>query len=199
MSLNKRDKLYSAIDHPKGDNTLIQKLRAKHKYRSHIMYRSRDKFKRPISLALIDLFFQEPSLRFYGRIIQEVTNTSQKYLVQIRQSAYNATYRKAVVDVSGLANSKSLKMNFYSSQEALIKELTTYARSRSIILADERLGNNLLQLSDLFTGSIYGELFGKPRNPTKIAITDYLKKRLGVSDLKQLRNIKSSKFLLAGI
>ncbi|MEJ7683377.1 MAG: hypothetical protein WKG06_37065 [Segetibacter sp.] len=48
----------------------IKALRKKHNYRSELYYRSTDKFKSPFAKDLINYFFEEPSLTFYGRFIR---------------------------------------------------------------------------------------------------------------------------------
>lgn len=173
----------------------IKAFRKKHNYKKELHYRSTDKFKSPFAHDLIDYFFEEPSLSFYGRFIEGNIDAKNKQLDLIEDNIYSVNMEKIIQDAAKGTKSLLLITENRNSPSSLVDEedngLNAYFKKNLRIPHNFKLikssDNNLYQLTDFFTGCIYGDEKGVG-NDTKVELLDYLKKKLQVKKLSEIYN-----------
>ncbi len=209
--------LYS--DFPEKIENDINRIRVKNHYRCKLSYGSDDKYKLNFSKDVIDYFFHETSLHFYARLINGTLDTEKNNVNLVRDIVYRVNYKKAINDLKtitktndfyldckskkGVINTSSTPSesnqyeNFHTDKIDLVNYLNRNIPNINIRLKDYQK-NNLSQLSDFLTGSIYGDIIGT-QSSTKRELLTYLKNHLGVRKFSDLYNSKkNTKFLISG-
>ncbi|MDB5158535.1 MAG: hypothetical protein JWR50_3242 [Mucilaginibacter sp.] len=209
-------------DFPEKVERSINELRLKNHYKKRLSFRSTDKYKLSFAKDLIDYFFNEPSIYFYGRIVNSTTNLKKDDINLTHDIEYRVNYRKALEDLKELTKTNAFYLDFITNlprknsfQEHIIKEEVPYVNFKTsktqlvnyLNSNGEKLDlkiephnhNNLSQIADFFTGNIYGDMIGV-ENKTKIYLLAYLKKKLGVKKISQLYNsLENKKFIISSI
>lgn len=169
------------------NETIIKALRKKNKYTRELKYRSTDKFKVSFAQDLIDHFFEDPSLSFYGRFISKKDINPGDIG---EDTIVNINIKKIVLDAT--KGAKSLLL------------ITTDRRGYSASTFDENYFKNKLhvpcslkyesdnyelsQLADLFTGSLNAGDTISTGNSIKSELRNYLEKKLKVKNLSEIYN-----------
>jgi hypothetical protein len=197
----------------------INQLRIKNHYRCKLSYGSDDKFKLNFTKDVIDYFFQEPSLYFYARLINGRLDTEKNNLNLVHDIVYRVNYKKAINDLKTITkvsdfylDCKSKKRvipdssippesyqyeNFHTDKMDLVNYLNRSIPNVNIKLKDYQK-NNLSQLSDFLTGSIYGDIVGT-QSATKRNLLIYLKNKLHIKKSSEIYNAKGhKKFFISG-
>ena len=209
-------------DFPEKVERHINELRLNNHYKRRLSFRSTDKYKLSFAKDLIDYFFKEPSIYFYGRIINSIHDLKRDDINLIHDIEYRVNYRKALNDLKDLTKAKAFYLDFItylprknSLPEPIVKEGAPYVNFKTsknqlvkyLNSNTERLDlkiephthNNLSQMADLFTGNIYGDIIGI-ENKTKRYLLAYLKNKLGVKKISQLYNsLDNKKFIISSI
>jgi hypothetical protein len=209
--------LYS--DFPEKVEHDINRLRIKNHYRCKLRYGSDDKYKLNFTIDVIDYFFQEPSLHFYARLINGRLDIEKNNVNLVHDIVYRVNYKKAINDLRTITkindfylDCKSKKRvinnsskppesyqyeNFHTDKIDLVNYLNRSIPNVNIKLKDYQQ-NNLSQLSDLLTGSIYGDIVGT-QSATKRKLLIYLKNKLHVKKFNEIYNSKGNKkFFISG-
>lgn len=175
----------------------FRQIRDRYNYRSELRYRSRDKFKIPFSKNAIDYFFNEPALSFYARVVSGSINENRPDYLAKKKASYQLQYKKAIADsLKGKKGTVYLETrSLYGKDRALIKILED--RFLLPVESIESSSNDLIQISDLFTGSIYGDK-ADVENETKLELLKYIKEKLEVEQFSDLYNeTKNDKFQIS--
>lgn len=209
--------LYS--DFPEKVEHDINQLRIKNHYRCKLRYGSDDKFKFNFAKEIVDYFFQEPSLHFYARLINGKLDIEKNNVNLVHDIVYRLNYRKAINDLRVITKSNDFYLdckakkrainnsshhpenwqyeNFHTDKIDLINYLNRSIPNVNVKLKDYQQ-NNLSQLSDFLTGSIYGDIVGT-QSVTKRKLLIYLKHKLHVKKISEIYNSRANdKFLISG-
>jgi len=209
-------------DFPEKVEKHINELRLKNHYRKRLSFRSTDKYKLHFAKDLIDYFFNEPSLHFYGRVIDGITDMKMDDINLIHDIEYRVNYRKAIGDIKEFTKAEVMYLdfvtylprknslsasvikdeipyiNFKTTKTQLVKYLNLHSQMTNLRI-EQHTHNNLSQMTDLFTGNIYGDIIGI-ENKTKRYLLDYLKKKLNVKKISLLYNSEENKkFIISSI
>lgn len=184
--------LYVPLGAKNYEAALLQ-LREKHNFRSKLSYRSNNKFKISYAKACID-FFLENKLRFVAKIV-----TKQEYLETFRGNYSNGKKRRVKITayqelLQKLDYSKG-KLSLFKP-DLWVKSQSTFGPSRGFeskfnkevelsYKAVDSNKSNLLQLTDLLTGCVRGDLSSDIQNKGKIELIRYLKENLKTSSLSK--------------
>lgn len=192
----------------------INKIRTKNHYRSKLSFRSTDKYKFDFTKDLIDYFFDEPSLHFYARVVHEIYDLRRNNTNYVHDVIYRVNYKKAINDLKIATKNDVFYLDFityieskdsavsapqynvpYNNFKTSRKHLVNYLNSNIPFVnlkIEPHKFNNLSQLSDFFTGNVYGDTIGI-ENQTKRKLLSYLKKKLNVKKLSDLYNSNQNK------
>ena len=170
-------------------------LRKKTKYRTVFSHRSRDKYKLDFGKKIIDYFLNEPKLVFYSRIIFTKVNPKSKNLNLMYTSIYNASYERSLNEILASHKADSMHLNFNLEHKDLLAYMNKkYPNKR---LKEESRTDHLHEICDFFTGTISGDSTSAFTNPTKIALSKYLKQKLKINNFSDLySHSQNKKFVL---
>lgn len=172
----------------------IRELRVLHHFRSRLLYRSTDRFKRPFARGAINYFFRAPDLRFTARVVRKRAS-DQDASRSAEESSYFVHYRKLISASAPKGHPVFLTMVNHSlgGRDGLLRkylrdEVSTLTGIRVARLRD----NDLLQLANLFAGSASeGETL---ENKVKLSPVRQLKRTLAVETLQDPKLRQSLKF-----
>lgn len=172
----------------------IRELRALHHFRSRLLYRSTDKFKRPFARGIINYFLHAPDLRFTARVVSK-TVSDQETSRSARESSYFIHYRKLISASVPKGRPALLTLVNHSlggTDELLRKYLHDEIPTLTAIHVARLRDNDLLQVANLFAGSVCeGETL---ENKVKLYPVQQLKRSLGVDTLQEPKLRQRSKF-----
>lgn len=166
-------------------------LRRKIGYRSTLSFSSRDKFKKRYAMSLIDLWLDKSTAKLHVFVVKEDPALAKLGSVE-KLSAYTSRVSQ-LIDISRPIEAKDIRLvaqaHFKPDQQTSFENLL---RSRNKPLGKvEHISeseSDLLQLVDLVVGTIQAEQpsrLADVSNPTKLSLSNYLKKKLSVKDLTQ--------------
>lgn len=169
----------------------IKKLRKQYNFFFEIKYSSTNRLKIPLSKALIDLFFDSAELEFRSIIKSNLIYDlsffrGSKLGIPAKDLAYNKTYCEVIKYNIG----KEEKVVVYIDDKSRVKadNLLEYLKMQIPQIRDVQPRNSkdlqLLQLADLITGSIYGDLTGN-NHPVKREIINYILRKLPIKSFKE--------------
>ncbi|MBI4514085.1 MAG: hypothetical protein HY702_08245 [Gemmatimonadetes bacterium] len=153
----------------------IQQLRREHRYYTELRYSSTDRFRVPFARAVIRYITGDRDLRFMARVAEG--DVAEGYV-----DLY-ATLLQETVAVEEPFVAHVERRSSGGRDRLLQQELLTRVRNlRRVEIIDGSAGNELGQVADLLTGSIYGEMSGV-RDRAKAGLLAELRSQLGVSRL----------------
>jgi hypothetical protein len=172
----------------------IRQLRLRHHYRSRLLYRSTDKFKRDFAGSVVSYFFRAPDLRFIARVINK-KNTNRESSRAAQEATYQQHYRKLILESAprGYPLSLTLVNHSLGGADGFLRAYLHDEIPGLISIQVARLRqNDLLQLANLFAGSVSeGDVL---TNKVKLAPIRQLELSLGVGTLKAPLLWRKSKF-----
>lgn len=183
--------LMTTLDQAAKHESQLQKLRKDFNYRTRLTYKDADRFKLDFAKACIDYFVNTEELGYIALYREQQSprdlaalNISNISNLQIREKKIELI--KDLIVRSQL-DIKTIKMKSQSpyGPSAKFKEKFNGETGFTLDARDTRFGDDLLQLGDFIGGCIYGDITQKTRNRTKLALTQYLKEKLGVSSFNQ--------------
>lgn len=166
-------------------------LRKRLGFRCTLTHASRNKWKQKYARSLIDLWWASPDAKIHAFVVQEDPSLADRKSSE-KLSRYVDlvsrlidTSRKNIPRDARLVTQRHLK----ATQQAQFEKLLALRNSefKSAIHISESQ-SDLLQLVDLFVGTIQANLTvneSHPTNKLKRDLSDYLKKKLGVKTLDQ--------------
>jgi len=180
--------------------TEIKALREKHGFKFEIKYSSTNRLKAPLCKDLVDLFFESPGLEFRSIVKSNLVHDLSYFRemgtsMRPRDLAYNRTYREVIEN--NLVEEEDTRVLVYIDDKSRLKDdnLLEYLKREIPQLRDVQPRDSkdleLLQLTDLLTGSIYGDLTGN-NHPVKRNLIDYILKYLPIDDFS--RKMNTAKF-----
>lgn len=172
----------------------IRELRALHHFRSRLLYRSTDKFKRAFARSVLNYFFRASDLRFTARVISK-RPSGEEPSRSTQDSLYFVHYRKLISASVPKGHPILLTVVNHSlggTDELLRKYLRDEVSTLTSVHVTRLRDNDLLQVANLFTGSVsQGE---KVENKVKLYPVQQLKRSLGVDTLQELKLRQAPKF-----
>lgn len=167
----------------------IHELRREHEYRPELKYSRNDKFKVPFARDLIDYFWSDPDLDFRCLVIDNSQHELDRFdsdeeEMRAEDIAYNYRYRKLIE--RNTPRHDELVLFLDDRTRANEDNLPQYLRDqidnlKSLHLVDSQK-HQLIQLADLFTGSVYGDATDIT-NDVKRALIRRIKSHLRVRSL----------------
>ena len=180
--------------HPARHLSVIRGLRLGHHYRSRLLYRSTDKFRRDFATSVVNYFFRAPDLRFVGRVVNK-HGIDQDTTRSTRETVYLHQYRKLISESAPKGYPVSLTLVNHSRggvdtilRAYLQDEMPNLIRVQVVRLRE----NDLLQLANLFAGSAAGG--DRLTNKVRLAPVKQLERNLGVRTLHAATLAGHSKF-----
>jgi len=172
----------------------IRELRVIHHFRSRLLYRSTDKFKRPFTRSVINYFFRAPDIWFTARVVSKSAR-DQETSRSADESSYFVHYRKLISASVPKGHPVSLTMVNHSlggRDELLRKYLHDEVSTLNGIHVARLRENDLLQVANLYAGSVSeGEML---ENKVKLYPVQQLKQSLAVETLQESKLRQSLKF-----
>ena len=176
----------------------ISELRKKLNFSFEVKYSNTNKLKIPLCKAMIDLFFKSRNIEFRcitkSNLIFDLSYYKNNRLgIPAKDLAYNKTYCDLIKHNINIGE----RVLVYIDKKSRVKKdnLLEYLRREIPQIVDVQPRNsrdlNLLQLADLITGSIYGNLTGN-NHPVKKELQNYILNYLPISNFKERINV--SKF-----
>lgn len=165
----------------------IARAREKRNFATELSYSSTDRFKRPFAEDLIDYFFREPDLRFSAYVITAESVARLRSQSHSLEQAYHLYYESLIANGAPADLPKTLNLeirNSIGSDGSLRRHLRENVVNLSRINVVGAPSSNLLQMADLFAGSIYGDAHrDSMRSRVKREILGLLWARLNVKTL----------------
>jgi len=169
----------------------IDGLRQKHRFATQLLYNSTDRFKSPFAEAVIDYFSKEPDLRFFAYVLTEEGRMSLHRQGLTVGQVYRHFYETLVSDCTPAEVPKTLNLEpRYSigDDRNLRRYLMEKIPNLSRIYVAGSASNDLLQIADLFTGCLCGEVHRDSlRSRVKRDVLGLLRSRLRVVNLFDAR------------
>lgn len=176
---------------PARHENQIQQLRLETGYRHELKYSSGDKFKVPFAKEVIDYTLDEPDLQFAALLIDTTQHELDHFdgrddPIRAEDVAYN--YRYKLLILKNTPRYGDLVVHLDDRDRAQADNLPEYLRQeinnlKSLQLVDSKK-HQLVQIADILTGSIYGEVTGTTHE-VKREVLRHLNDRLGVDDLRE--------------
>jgi hypothetical protein len=176
----------------------IKKLRRRFSFQFEVKYSSTNRLKVPFCKALIDLFFKSPTLQFRSivksNLIYDLSYLKGSNLdIPVKDLAYNKTYCEVIEN--NVMNDERVIVYIDRKSRVKADNLLEYLRKQIPQIRDVQPRDSkdleLLQLADLLTGSIYGDLTGN-NHPVKRELISYILKQLPVDSFRE--KMTTSKF-----
>lgn len=176
---------------PGTHDAAIESLRDKHGYSRQFEYKKTDRLKRDLCSDVIDYFVDCDDLEYQALLVPTAQYDLRRYKNEREESArtpeivsYNYRYKQI------LRNNTSARdeLVVILDERSVAKDdnLPDYLRREIPNIKNIQLVNsqkhNLVQLADLLTGSIYGDLTNNT-HPVKRSIIEHLRGRLDVRRL----------------
>ena len=169
----------------------ISELRKQLNFNFEVKYSSTNKLKIPLSKKMIDLFFKSQNIEFRcivkSNLIFDLSFYKNNRLgIPPKDLAYNKTYCDVIKHNINIGE----RVLAYIDKKSRVKKdnLLEYLRREIPQIVDVQPRDskelNLLQLADLITGSIYGNLTGN-NHPVKKELQNYILKYLPISNFKE--------------
>jgi len=176
---------------PEVHDAVIEALRDKHGYSRQFEYKKTDRLKRGLCEDVIDYFVECDDLEFQGLLIPTRLYDLRHYRKDYDDSArtpqivsYNYRYKQIIRNNTSLRD--ELVVILDERTTAKDDNLPQYLQRQIPNVKSVQLVNsqkhNLVQLADLLTGSIFGDVTNNT-HPVKRSLIDHLKRRLQVSRL----------------
>jgi len=173
-------------DHTRHE-ALIDRLRQKHQFATQLLYNSTDRFKSPFADAVIEYFCNEPDLRFFAHVITDEAVASLRRRGMSLEQVYHHCYKTLISNCTPAEIPKTLNLEARYSigdDRDLRRYLMENIANLSRIYVAGSGSDDLLQIADLFTGSLYGEVHRDSlRNRVKREVISVLRARLRVASL----------------
>lgn len=165
----------------------IDRLRQDHHFATQLEYNSTDRFKCPFAADAINYFFGEPDLRFFAYVVTAKALASLRSQGLSLEQAYHYYYEALISNSTASEVPKTLNLEIRNSIGD-DRALRRYLRENVVNLARINVvgspSTNLLQLADLFAGSIYGDAhIDSLRSRVKRDVLSLLRARLNVKNL----------------
>lgn len=166
----------------------IQGLRNQTGYRRELRYSSNDQQRLPFAEALIHYFFGANDLEFIAGIVGPASG--------VHKSPYATHYRRLLGLSSRPRSDRQLFLEVRTSDGRRDQELADALSPLATVDFDLRPKSDLLQLADLFAGSVFGDLTFPLRNEGngKAQLIAAIKHRLGVASLADRRLVRPGRF-----
>lgn len=176
---------------PEAHNAAIESLRDKHAYSRQFEYKKTDRLKLGLACDAIDYFVENDDLEFQSLLIP----TAQYDLGRYRSSAETSARTPEIVSYN--YRYKQIIRNNTSARDELVvildertiakdDNLAAYLQREIPNIKKVQLVNSqkhdLVQLADLLTGSVFGDLTNNT-HPVKRAIIEHLRAKLKVRRL----------------
>ncbi len=169
----------------------IGRMRESDRFATQLRYSSTDRFKRPFAGDLINYFFSEPDLQFCAYIIIDTSLADLRKHGYSLEQAYHFCYEMLISNGTPPEPAKTLNLEIRNSigdDQALRRYLRENVVHLSRINVVGSSSCNLLQIADLFTGCIYGDLHRDTlRSSVKLDVLSLLKAQLNVNSLLDVR------------
>jgi len=178
------------LSNPIARRAELATLRRKHRFATELKYESTNKYRVPFALAVLDWFFRTPDVDFRC-IAKNGTEHDPSYYnsrwrgLSADTLAYNMTY-KEVIKNNLPADPRRVLVKVDEKSRHRFDNLLDYLPAqipsvRRAFEADSK-SDDLLQLVDLLTGCVHGDLTGV-RDPLKRALTDSFLRGCGTADV----------------
>jgi hypothetical protein len=176
---------------PHVHDKVVEELRERHGYSRQFEYKKTDRLKTGLCKDVIDYFVECDDLEFQGLLIPTALYDLKRYRKDFDSSArtpevisYNYRYKQIIRKNTSLRDELVVILD----ERTIAKDdnLAEYLQRQIPNVKSVQLVNsqkhNLIQLADLLTGSVFGDLTNNT-HPVKRGIIDHLKQRLGVARL----------------
>ena len=178
---------------PRTHDAVIESLRQKHQYPRQFEYKKTDRLKIALCRDVIDYFVACEDLQYQALLIPTAAYDLRRYRTAGERSArtpeiasYNYRYKQIIRN--NTAERNDLVITLDERTRAKNDNLPAYLQREIPNITKVHLVNsqkhNLVQLADLLTGCIYGDLTNNT-HPVKQSIIEHLRGRLGIQRLHQ--------------
>jgi hypothetical protein len=171
--------------------SFIRRLREDLRFATQLRYSSTDRFKEPFARDLINYFFSEPDLRFCAYVITDTAVAGLRKQGCTLEQVYHLYYELLISNCTAAEAAKTLNLEIRNSigdDGALRRYLRENVINLSRINIIGSASSDLLQIADLFTGSIYGDVYRDTlRSSVKLKVLDLLRAQLNVDSLLDAR------------
>ena len=167
--------------------TSISRIRQDHNFATQLRYSSTDRFKQPFARDLINYFFSEPDLQFCAYVVTDEAVAYLRNHGYSLEQVYHFYYEALIADCTAPELAKTLNLEIRNSigdDGALRRHLRENVSNLSRINVAGSSSSDLLQIADLFTGSIYGDAHRDSlRSSVKLEVLSLLRAQLHVDSL----------------
>jgi hypothetical protein len=180
--------------HPARHLSVIRALRLDNDYRTRLLYRSTDKFRRNFATSVVNYFFRASDLRFVGRVLNK-DGIDQSSARSVLETLYLDQYRKLISESApkGYPVSLTLVNHSRGGVDTILRAYLQDEMPNLIKVEVARLReNDLLQLANLFAGCAAGG--HRLTNEVRLAPVKQLERSLGVPTLLAATLSRHSKF-----
>lgn len=169
----------------------ISRMRQDHNFATQLRYSSTDRFKQPFASDLINYFFSEPDLQFCAYVVTDEAVAYLRNHGYSLEQVYHFYYEALIADCTAPELAKTLNLEIRNSigdDGALRRHLRENVANLSRINVVGSSSSDLLQIADLFTGSIYGDAHRDSlRSGVKLEVLSLLRAQLHVDSLLNVR------------
>lgn len=170
-------------------------IRKETKFKQVLRYSSSNKYKRILAFPFLKEFFDSKMMSFFSIVIPATINNQWSSSKKERASMYQHNYSKFIKKIGDKANVINiiLENRSVTGEDKYIKEFLEQNNSQVHVAFQKEKENDCIQLSDVITGSIYGEMTDV-KDKTKLEIIAEIKRYLNVSKIAEVGNLKGGKF-----
>jgi hypothetical protein len=186
---------------PDVHSRAIDALRVKHDYPRQFEYKKTDRLKVGLCKDVIDYFVAQPDLEFQAMRIRCADHDLRHFEGDFDSSgrqpqvtAYNYRYKQVISHNTSPRDDLVIMLDARSRAKG--DNLPEYLKAQIENVKDVQLvdsaRHNLIQLADLLTGSVFGELTNAT-HPVKLGLIQHLRSRLNVMRLSDDRPLRLSR------
>jgi len=173
----------------------LDEIRKASKFRQTLRYNSSNHYKKLLAMPYIHEFFTSNKMHFSSLIFPTNINKEWPSNRVQRASLYHHNY----ADFLNMINSREIKLNVFLEQrtttgeDSSLKIFLEHNNSKIKVQFIKEKESNCIQLSDLITGSIFGDYTGA-QDKTKVEIIEEIRRNLRVKSLASTINFDRGKF-----
>jgi hypothetical protein len=173
----------------------LDEIRTASKFRQVLHYNSSNHYKKLLAMPYLHEFFSNDKMYFTSIVFPPRINKEWPSNRAQRASLYHHNYS----DFMKKINSRGVKLNVFlehrstTGEDSSLKEFLEQNNSQIKVQFIREKESNCIQLSDLLTGSIFGDLSGV-KDKTKVEIISDIRRKLRVRSLASPINFNRGKF-----
>jgi len=173
----------------------LDEIRKASNFRQTLYYNSSNRYKKLLAMPYIHEFFICKKMHFSALLFPPSINKEWPSNRVQRSSLYHHNY----ADFLNMINSRKIKLNVFlehrttTGEDSSLKVFLEQNNSKIKVQFITEKERNCIQLSDLITGSIFGDYTGT-QDKTKIEIIGEIRRKLRANSLASTINFDRGKF-----